>query len=544
LLLLAGGGLLLVARSLLGSESVRTRLQAQLTDLTGQPVTIGSASASVFPRVAIELADVAIGQPVALRASRLSVATGLRGLFARRIEDAEVVLSDASLTLPLPFPLVPPPGPSASPQPAPGGGPPASVRQESAGFTIASVRVIAVRNLDVTIGSKSLQVDLESALDGDRLEVSTFTARSEHTNLEAKGTIESLERLEGTFTVAGTPLDLDELLALTAGLAGSTGSTRRSTGSSAGPSRMRIGVKLSAAAGRLAGYDFSDLVAGVEVIPARVTLSPLSFRMFGGGFDGTMTVDPSAETPEFKVNGTIAGVDVAALAAAGGSRGAMTGRLRAKIAMTGRGIDGTAMLTSVRGSADGVVTDGEIPGLDMVRTVVLAFGKPSGAPPAGSGSAFSRLGGTFQLDRGTLTSNNVALASRDFDLSGSLTMKVPSGALHARADVILSEELTKQAGTDLRRYAQEDGRVVLPANITGTLAQPVVTIDLAAAAGRALQNELKRRAKSLLDKLFKKGAASRDRDQPTRAGSSFGTSRCTIASAVRYANAAIKNTGT
>jgi hypothetical protein len=172
--------------------------------------------------------------------------------------------------------------------------------------------------------------------------------------------------------------------------------------------------------------------------------------------------------------------------------------------MTGRGVDGTAMLTSVRGSADGAVTDGEIPGLDMVRTVVLAFGKPSGAPPAGSGSAFSRLGGTFQLDRGTLTSNNLALASRDFDLFGSLTMKAPSCALHARADVILSEELTRQAGTDLRRYAQEDGRVVLPANITGTLAQPAVTIDLAAAAGRALQNELKRRAKSLLDKLFKK----------------------------------------
>jgi hypothetical protein len=168
------------------------------------------------------------------------------------------------------------------------------------------------------------------------------------------------------------------------------------------------------------------------------------------------------------------------------------------------GLDSATLLKNVRASADGAVTDGEIPGLDMVRAIVLAFGKPSGAPPPGSGSGFSRLGGAFDLARGTLTSNNLALASRDFDLTGRMTMTVPNGVLDARADVTLSEELTRQAGTDLRRYAQEGGRVVLPARITGTLAEPVITVDIAVAMGRALENELKRKAKSLLDRLFKR----------------------------------------
>ena len=72
-------------------------------------------------------------------------------------------------------------------------------------------------------------------------------------------------------------------------------------------------------------------------------------------------------------------------------------------------------------------------------------------------------------------------------------MHIASGALSARANVVLSPELTAQAGVDLRRYAQEDGRVVVPATIGGTLQQPTVSLDVAAAARRALTNELERR---------------------------------------------------
>ncbi len=71
------------------------------------------------------------------------------------------------------------------------------------------------------------------------------------------------------------------------------------------------------------------------------------------------------------------------------------------------------------------------------------------------------------------------------------------------ANVMLSRELTAQAGTDLRRYAQEDGRVVVPATITGTLAAPAVSIDVAAAVNRALQNEAKRKLKGFLDRIIR-----------------------------------------
>jgi len=55
--------------------------------------------------------------------------------------------------------------------------------------------------------------------------------------------------------------------------------------------------------------------------------------------------------------------------------------------------------------------------------------------------------------------------------------------------VQLSDRLTKQAGRDLVRYTQENGRVTLPVIVTGSASSPHVSIDMAGAAQRALLNK-------------------------------------------------------
>ena len=82
--------------------------------------------------------------------------------------------------------------------------------------------------------------------------------------------------------------------------------------------------------------------------------------------------------------------------------------------------------------------------------------------------------------------------------------RLSTGALEAHGDVALSKDLTAQAGTDLRRYAQQDGRVVVPANVGGTIDRPRVAVDIQAAAARAFQNEIQRRTKTIFEGLFKK----------------------------------------
>jgi hypothetical protein len=174
------------------------------------------------------------------------------------------------------------------------------------------------------------------------------------------------------------------------------------------------------------------------------------------------------------------------------------------VSLVASGADGATLMRTARGTINGAVVEGTMPHLDLVRAVVLAFGKPSGGPAEGSGTAFKRLAGTFALSNGTLKTENLSLESRDFDTAGRGSLGLDSGAVEARADIVLSPELTAQAGSDLRRYALQDGRVIVPATVAGTLDKPRVSIDVAAAARRALGNELQRRATDFLGALFKK----------------------------------------
>ena len=302
------------------------------------------------------------------------------------------------------------------------------------------------------------------------------------------------------FETTSELLDLNELIAIGSALAPSSKPGAARAGSA---SPMHFVVKTAAPRVRFGTYEFKDLSTTIDATPSRVMLDNLALGLFGGTFKGRLDADTHGATPLVRLTGAIAGVDLAELMKHSGAAGGITGRLGGTVSLAANGGDGAALLRSAKGTIAAVVSDGSMPKLDLVRTVVLAFGKPSGTG-GGSGTQFSRLGGTFALTGGTLRSENLALQSPDFDTAGRGTLAMESGAVDARADVVLSKELTAQAGTDLRRYAQEDGRVVVPATVTGTLGQPRVFVDVAAATRRALGNELKRRATDFLGGLFKK----------------------------------------
>jgi hypothetical protein len=288
---------------------------------------------------------------------------------------------------------------------------------------------------------------------------------------------------------------MDELIGVASGLSGSE------QGGPTAESPLNIVVDLTAPGGELGGYEFQRLSSTIRIASDDVLLQPLRLGMFGGEYDGHLRVAPHGGTPEIVLNGRSSGMNVATILQKTRKSSSMSGTLGGSFSVSSRGTSASQILRAAHGSGRMTIVNGVIPGLEMVRAVVLAFGKPSGAPPAGSGSAFSRIEGTFSLADQTLRSDDLRFTSRDFDMSGTAVVRLPSGGLDVRADVVLSRELTAQAGTDLRRYAQDDGRVELPAPLTGTMAEPSVSLNVPAALNRALQNEIKRRVKGWLDRI-------------------------------------------
>lgn len=439
-IVILGGGL--VVRHMLVSDVVRSTLEQELTDRFQRPVHIGGATASIFPRFGVDLHDMTVGAPPAVTVGRVELHTGIRALLSHRIANADVVLVDGRIPWPLPFPL--PSGPA-------GDGP---------GLTVTSINRIAFRNVTIVSNLPMLTLDLDAALHGDRLQVGRLTARSGKTQLQASGALDSISRMEGSLKVKG---DLE-----------------------------------------FGGYDATGVSASIALAQEAFTLSPLSLRILGGKFQGRLAADLQSAVPRLQLSGDVSGIDVAQAMQRSGAPGGITGTLAGHMQIAASGNDGAALLRMANGRMTVQITNGTIPHLDMVRAVVLAFGKPDRAAPAGSGSAFESLSGPLTLGDRTLSSDSLTLRSRDFDMVASGRFRLDTGALDARANVVLSRALTAQAGTDLRRYASQDGRVIVPVTISGTLSEPTVFVDLAAAAKRALENEVKRRLGDLLGGLFKK----------------------------------------
>jgi hypothetical protein len=196
------------------------------------------------------------------------------------------------------------------------------------------------------------------------------------------------------------------------------------------------------------------------------------------------------------IRSRLVGLNVAALAAFGGSADTISGTLAGQGTFTGSGRDFAEVLSGARGSGAAEIADGTIQRLGLVRTVVLFFGRPA-PDTAEATDAFSRMDLKFSLARQTFNAEAFALRSPDADISGSGTLAVPTKALNGRFNLMLSEALSSQAGTDLLRYTREGNRVVLPATLGGTLDGPRLSIDAAAALRRGLRNEIGERLKGL-----------------------------------------------
>src|SRR5689334_2120521 len=90
-----------LVRSVLATDTVRRALASQLSSAIGQPVTIASIGASIFPRITVNLGGVAIGSPARITVETLQVGTSLSALLSRQIAHAVLRLNGARVQMPL-----------------------------------------------------------------------------------------------------------------------------------------------------------------------------------------------------------------------------------------------------------------------------------------------------------------------------------------------------------------------------------------------------------------------------------------------------------
>lgn len=255
---------------------------------------------------------------------------------------------------------------------------------------------------------------------------------------------------------------------------------------------MDITLKLDASKATLGALSLEQLSGTARAAGEGLTLDPVSFGVFDGRYEGSLTLVPDGNAVRFRSASTLTNIDVAAATAFGGSPGVITGRLAGKLELTGRGADPSSVLSSARGTARVDITDGIVKNLGLVRSIVVATSMREGSTQAPGNDSkdepFTKLGATLAMANGAVTTKDLSFESKNLVLAAEGVVQLIASTLDLQGRVQLSDELSQTAGRDLVRYTQEGGRVTVPATITGPIDAPNVRIDVSDMAKRALRN--------------------------------------------------------
>ena len=112
---------------------------------------------------------------------------------------------------------------------------------------------------------------------------------------------------------------------------------------------------------------------------------------------GFRRIHGSQREPRLRVAGHVRESRRARARRVRGLAGIDDGPARRTVALAAAGADPVQAIERARGHGARRGHRRRVPGLEIVRTVVLAFGKPSGERPAGSGEAFTRLAATLAV---------------------------------------------------------------------------------------------------------------------------------------------------
>lgn len=488
--LLVSAGLFFWVRSIFTQDNVRAALAAQLSEALGQPVAVGGIGAGLYPRVTVNLTEVTIGEPARIRVETLHIGTDLRALLSRRIEDASVRLSGATVELPLPD--------FASATAAEGGGSP------GAPVELVSIDEIVLNDVELVSGGRTLRGDIELEPRDAGVDIRHMRLTADGATVDITGRISDVSGPSGELAIKAGALNLDHLLAFASAFAGGVGPKTSSAGGAASSSTLDISASINAESATIGTLSLQSLSGRARILPDRMTLEPIGFGLFGGKYDGSLTLIPGG-TAGFRLKAALTGIDMAAATAFAGSPGTLSGRLAATMDLAGVGVDAGSALSSAKGTARVNITDGVVKNLGLVRTIVVATSGRSDAPAAGTGASrdepFSRLGATLSLANGTAATNDLRFESDDLLLDAAGTMRLDGSAINLKGQVQLSDALSKQAGRDLVRYTQEQSRVTLPVTVSGSAANPQVRVDVASLARRAMTN----RAKEEVEGVIKRG---------------------------------------
>jgi len=242
----------------------------------------------------------------------------------------------------------------------------------------------------------------------------------------------------------------------------------------------------------------SNIHTSINGDKGTILLKDISAGYSGGTIKGNSSIGLASTPSPFTINANIADVKIKDVMVANAGYDKLSGNFKADISLQGKGFDNESINKNLAGTADIIITDAVFSGKNIKQDILKAMENPLLAQAfPGIESAkehtkkqkdetkISNLTIKTTLGNAVCNVNALTCATDSADLTGNGTINFDLNS-NLKVQMLLSKEFTQmllaaEAGKEkqLPSYIpQENGRVMLPATVTGSIKDPTIMPDL------------------------------------------------------------------
>jgi len=219
----------------------------------------------------------------------------------------------------------------------------------------------------------------------------------------------------------------------------------------------------------------------VRLFPKQAYLDNLTLKIAGGSAKGNVAFDFSQPNLVYRDQTTFKKIDLAQiLKTFPGARGQMTGTMEGNLNLNGEAAHSSDPLSGLQGTGQVNVQNGRLPTLQLNKNLLFLVHVAGIGAPSGDPAAFSLFSTDLNFSNQMLVSHNVRIVSSDVDvnasgsvaLTGSNQMNYTGIARVPAKNTGLTDVLASLSGAT---YA--NGKLVFPFDLRGPLANPKFSLS-------------------------------------------------------------------
>ena len=245
-----------------------------------------------------------------------------------------------------------------------------------------------------------------------------------------------------------------------------------------------------------------NLHAEINASGGRVRLDPMTADLYGGRYNGAVTIDTAGKTPTVNFKQTVSNVQAAGLLTALADTSNIEGLLNASFTGNGVGRTDAEIIKTLAGDISFNLVDGVYKEVDVWyeirRARALLKGQPGPKKSADPETPIEALTITGRIDDGVFRSKTMVVQIPFLRLNGNGLLNTVEENMNFRFQASVHEKPVFPDGEDL---AGLQG-LMIPLTVTGAVASPSVGVDLGELVkSEAVKKATKKAENLLLDKL-------------------------------------------